>query len=526
MSSIRLSLALVTLLTVTACSGGGGGGGSSDNGPLSELDAAYASAITVDLEWTNDADAATGVLVQRSTDNSGPFDDLATIAGDATTYRDQSGLELETQYYYKVVVVGGADEGGSSRVATPGDPIPVPQEPEPADSISTTVIGATAIDVSWVHSGDNILGFRLERLMNFTGGFTYQLIADLGPDVRLYHDTCLSPKAPFKYRITAYNETGATAVLETLPNTFTLDATLAPSAPTNLQAIPLNADSYRIQWENICSEAQGILPEVNVNGGGYQLVLPAGQYFAPDATHFFYIDLPMGSSYEFKLTAFNDLYAATSSATATAVGPSVPPPPTGGWIGIYADYDNTRVFTDLGPTSNATAYPNGNLISGCFWNFNTFLLIQDFICYSSAIHFPMSGTTTGLDSFSLAGKTIDQAVVVLSVSSVSLSPTNLSLYAIATPWSTGTLNGNTNLSVYNAGASIQGSPVGYGNYGIDVTTIVQNWANGSASNNGVLLDDAEYVFPYASIIRSSFFYSTDSYNGSYDNKPTLWVNYH
>lgn len=524
MSTTRLLLVLAALTTTTACSGDGGGG-KKDNGPLNDLDAAYSSAISVDLTWVNEAEGATNVLVQRALDNSGPFEDLATIAADATEYRDQSGLDLTTQYYYKVVVVGGLDEGGSSRVVTPGDPPSLPGNPAVADSITTTVVGPSEIDVEWEHSGENVIGFRLERKMNFTGGFSFVQIADLPADARSFSDTCLSPEAPFLYRITAYNESGATAVLETPANTITPSAVLAPTAPFNLQAIPLNADSYRIQWENGCSQAQGILPEVNVNGGGYQLVLPVNQYFAPDAKHFFYVDLPQGSSYEFRLTAFNDMFAATSSATATATGPVTPPPPSGGWIGIYADYDNTVVFTDLGPTSNATAYPNGNLISGCFWNFNTFLAMQNFICYSSAIHFPLSGLTTGGQAFDLTGKTIDQAVLVLSVSSVSLSPTNLNLYAIATPWATSSLNGNTQLNVYNAGASINGSPLGYGNYGIDVTTITQNWANGSAANHGVYLEDAEFVFPYGNYIRSSFFWSTDNYNGSFDNKPTLWVNY-
>ena len=73
---------------------------------------------------------------------------------------------------------------------------------------------------------------------------------------------------------------------------------------------------------------------------------------------------------------------------------------------------------------------------------------------------------------------------------------------------------------------MQASPAIYGPYGFDVTGIVQNWASGSATNNGILLEDAEFVFPYADLIRTSWFFSTDEFGGDAKNKPTLWVSYH
>ena len=252
-----------------------------------------------------------------------------------------------------------------------------------------------------------------------------------------------------------------------------------------------------------------------------------GAYFFSDATWFIWTDMPTGSSYQFRASSGNNVgFSAVSPVSNVAYGATVAPPPSGGSIGIYADYDNWRVLSDFSPTANSTAHPNGNLAAGCFWNFNTFLFIQDFACYSSAIHFPMSGLDTKSASFNLAGKTIDRAYFVVSVNSTPLSPTNLYVGAIGTGWNTNTLNGNQSLPYYNAGASIQGSPVSYGGYAFDVTTMVQQWANGGWVNNGILLDDAEFVFPYASIIRTSFFYSTDSFNNNPLNKPTLWVDYH
>lgn len=523
MFAFRLLVTVGVLSTAAACSGGGGGGGGSS--AFTGLEAAFTSGVTVELTWENEADGATEILVERATDDGGPFEAAgAPAAGNATEYI-AAGLEVETEYFFRLTVVGGADDGKRSSVVSPGAPLEIPDPPPAPNSINTTVIGPSEIDVEWTHSGENVIGFRVERLMNYTG-WSYVQIADLPATARDFSDTCLRPQSPFKYRVTAYNEVGNTDTIETLPNTTTLTETSVPMAPTNLEAVRMTPDSYRIQWVNPCSQATLILIEVSVNGGAYQNVLPPETpHFSSDATYFYYVDLPQDSTYVFRATALNGIAGATSSATATATGPTTPEPPTGGWVGIRSDYDNRRAYADLVPSVTNTANPSGELIAGCFWNFNTFLGVQNFICYSSAIHFPLSGTAINGASFNLAGKTINEAVLVLSVADVPINPTNLYLHAIATPWNTNTLNGATFLDLYSDGGRLVGSPGLWGPYGIDVTTIVQNWANGTFQNNGVLLEDAEYVFPYNSLIRTSFFWSTDTFNGSQDNRPTLWVDY-
>ena len=155
--------------------------------------------------------------------------------------------------------------------------------------------------------------------------------------------------------------------------------------------------------------------------------------------------------------------------------------------------------------------------------------MQDFICYSTLVHFPLSGTATdGVTAFNLTGRTIDRAYLVLGVASPPINPTNLQAHAVATAWNTNTVTGITDLSLYTNGGQLQGSPLYYGPYAFNVTTIVQNWANGSFGNNGILIEDAEYVFPLGDAIRTSWFWSTDTghFNASPVNRPTLWVDYH
>ena len=505
---------------------GGGAGGGSGLATPTNVAVAYRSGTTVRVSWANVATGATGTLVERAPTATGSWQRVGTATG-AATYLDDPTVALSTQYWFRVTAVNGVTLGTPSAAVTVTPPA-VPSAPAAPTGLTVSQITAASMKLDWTHPGTNVKGFRVERLMNYTG-YEYVKVADLGATARTFTDTCLRPNnTPHLYRVTAYNEVG-TASVTLANNAYTLASTVAPTtAPSNLAATAVTANSYRIQWTNACTQADRILVEV-ATGPGYTnwaSVLPSSQpYFMNDATWFLYTNLPVGSSYRFRVSAGNDRGFTATTGPITVNGPTSFPAGTGA-IGIYADYDNTKVYTDLVPSINATAYPTGGLIVGCFWSYNTFLGMQDFMCYSSALHFPLSGTAVGGASFNLAGKTIDRALLVLSTSAIPVNASNYQVSAIAQTWSTSTLNGNTSLQLYSAGSSLQGSPVAWGPYVFDVTTIVRNWVSGTFQNHGVLVEDAEYVFPYNDLIRTSFFWSTDAFNGDPKNRPTLWVDYH
>lgn len=68
------------------------------------LKASGSSKSTIDLNWSTDITGATGVEVYRSTSRNGTFSLINTLAGNATSYSDQS-LPVNTQYFYKVRTV-------------------------------------------------------------------------------------------------------------------------------------------------------------------------------------------------------------------------------------------------------------------------------------------------------------------------------------------------------------------------------------------------------------------------------------
>jgi hypothetical protein len=441
-----------------------------------------------------------------------------------------TGLTVGAQYWYRLTAVSGAASGTPSSVVTATPPA-VPTTPTAPGALTVGQLTAVSAVVTWTHPGTNLKGFKVERLMNYTG-YAYQQVADLPGSARSFSDSCLRPGTPYLYRVSAFNEAGATATATSALATTSAPAAAPAGPPTGFKATQLTQSTYRVEWTPSCSTADRLLVEAAPGPGftAWTSVLGTTQpYFMSDATWFIYADLPANTTQHLRVSAGNAVGFSATSAEVAVSGPTTASLPSGAaQVGIYADYDNTKVFTDALPNINATVYSMGGLTVGCFYSYNTLIGYQDFMCYSAAVHFPLSGTSSAGTSFSLAGKTVDRAYLVLSTSSLPVDVTNYSASAIAQAWSTSTLNGNTSLSLYTDGASTQGSPTAWGPYVFDVTLIVRNWVSGTFQNNGILLEDAEFIFPNADLIRTSFFFSTDSYNGAGNekNKPTLWVDYH
>jgi len=525
--AIHVAMALLVALAQAACGGGGEPpvAGSPTATPTN-LVASHSSGTSIHLAWTNHAVGATGILVERSTAAAGPFEPVVTSPGTASS-ADDAGLVVSTRYAYRVTALSGAASGTPSAVVTV-DPPPIPDPPAAPTGVMASLQPGSTLKVDWTHPGTNVKGFMIERRRDVLG-FEYAKVADLTADLRTYVDPCLSPGSPFLYRVTAFNEVGSAAAV-TPTSTTTPAPGAAPdlgSGPHGLTATLLNADSYRIEWTNACSSADRILVEY-ADGPNFDVWRNrlGSSFLSSDTTWFTDVGLPQGMHRKYRLSGRN-VYGSTDYSNLVQVdGPAAAPPPTGGSMAVYADYDNTVVVTDLVPALDASVSSSGGLAAGCSWFHNAVLSMQDFMCYAAAIHFPLQGTSTAGGAFDLAGTTIDRALLSLDASGLSVTPSTLSLSGIATAWDTATLSGGTSLALSPGGAVQQGRPASLGLYVLDVTAIVQAWASGALENDGLLLQDADRSFPSSDSIRTSLFHSTDSYAGDPKKRPTLWVDFH
>jgi uncharacterized repeat protein (TIGR02543 family) len=188
-------------------------------------------------------------------------------------------------------------------------------------------------------------------------------------------------------------------------------------------------------------------------------------------------------------------------------------------VTLKPQYDNLVMTDQLGVHDNSV-YQNAYLGVGCNWMGLSYIGTQQFLCALSLAKF---------NSSTLAGKTIDSATLKLVVQSsgVGYYPRNWLIRALATSWSPTTVTYNVvkNLNYYLASEIIQSPPTYSGQiYEINVTSIVQNWASGAWSNNGLLFGSQNYTFPYYTVSNDTFeFYSLEDTAGDW---PKLIVTYH
>lgn len=89
----------------------------------SGLTAEYASTTSLDLTWTDRSNAESSYDIYRSLDNA-TFTLLTSVAADVTSYTD-TGLELDTSYYYKVKAISETNRSAFSTTAAGSTVTPI-----------------------------------------------------------------------------------------------------------------------------------------------------------------------------------------------------------------------------------------------------------------------------------------------------------------------------------------------------------------------------------------------------------------
>jgi hypothetical protein len=83
--------------------------------------------------------------------------------------------------------------------------VPTPQRPTAPSLPTSTVKGATQVDLSWSDTSASEAGFRIERRVE---GGSYSQIATVAANATSYSDTGLSAGTRYCYRVRAYNTVG------------------------------------------------------------------------------------------------------------------------------------------------------------------------------------------------------------------------------------------------------------------------------------------------------------------------------
>jgi subtilisin family serine protease len=276
------------------------------------LSATAVSSSRINLAWTDNATAETGYKVERSADGGATFSLLTTTAANATGYAN-ANLAAATAYTYRVRAYKGPDFSAYSNGAAATTQPP----PAPPTSLTATAVSSSRINLAWTDNATNEAGYRIERS---TDGITFTAMATLPANATSYPNTSLPPGTTYHYRVRAYDGPNNSAP----SNVASATTQAAPAAPTNLAATATSSSRVTLSWTDNATNEAGFKIERSTDGVTFTQVATA----APNATTYSVINLAAGTTYRFRIRAYEGTNHSAYSNTASATTQPTPAAPT------------------------------------------------------------------------------------------------------------------------------------------------------------------------------------------------------
>lgn len=294
------------------------------------------SETRIDLSWTDNADNEDEYMIERSTTQGSGYASIATIDPDVTSYSDTTGLSEGTEYFYRLKASNSVGDSGT--VETSATTLDVPDAP---GGLGLMVVGETRIDLSWTDNASNETGYRVERSLNESSGFS-DISGNLAADSTSFIDLSLQPGVTYYYRVFAFNGDGDSEFAE--GNATTLDL---PADPSGFGATAASGGTIELSWTDNADNETGYRLERSLSElSGFTVIEAA---LAADTQTYSDGGLDTGTTYYYRLTAFNgDGDSATVSTQAIT----------------WSDreqwrFDNFGVITNTGDAAD-TANPDGD----------------------------------------------------------------------------------------------------------------------------------------------------------------------
>ena len=469
---VVLAALMAAVFTVNCGGGGGGGTDPGDTTPPStpqNFTATVVSSSRIDLAWSASSDDS-GVAGYKVYRNGTYLDTTSSTSYPAT------GLTASTYYCFSVLAydAAGNESGMSSQAcrttsATSGDT----QAPTVPTNLTATAASSSQINLSWTASTDNVgvTGYKIYR------GATFLKTVTTGTSTT---DAGLSPSTNYCYQVSAIdaagNESGKSS--HACATTQAAADTQAPTVPTNLSATAVSSNQINLSWTASTD---------NVGIAGYKVYSSAGSYLkSVTVTSTSMTGLNASTQYCYRVSAYdaagNESGQSSQACATTAASMQT--------VTLYAQSSNCGIFNSLDNSVANTVYQNCYPTVGInsFWSAWGY---SDILAFAGLVKFNVS---------TLAGKTIDSAILRLEVSSpgVGYYPKNFKIGAVATSWNSTTVTWNimSPFQYYTASWLTYSYPTYSGQvYNINLKATVQNWANGTYANNGLGFLSADYSNP-------------------------------
>jgi len=202
--------------TATVSFGGANGAtasvtGTGTSSPLppdpSWLRVTVASQTQLNLQWDDNSTNENGFKVERKDGCCGPWNEIATLPANSTTYQS-TGLTCNNTYAYRVWAFNGAGSSGKTNEAnntTSACSQGTVPTPDPS-WLRVTAVSPTQINLQWDDNSTNEDGFKVERKQGCCGPWVE--IATLPANSTTYQSTGLTCGGSYAYRVWAFNSVG------------------------------------------------------------------------------------------------------------------------------------------------------------------------------------------------------------------------------------------------------------------------------------------------------------------------------
>ena len=267
-------------------------------------------------------------------------------------------LPAKSVRFYEVYAATIPPSPSPSPTPTPS-PSPSPGIPAAPSNLSTSAAGPNQINLVWTDNANNETGFKVERSLNASSGFT-EIANNLPINTTTFTDTTgLEPNTTYFYRVRAFNTLGNSNYSNIAAATTPIGLTI-PNPPLNFTAQAISPNQIRLNWTDASTNEIGFKIEKSVDG----------IVFAPleEAPANFFLRVISGlapdTTYYFRIRSYNSAgISAYVSVSARTPGVSTAPIFT---INLYRGLRHAQVgLLQLCLKTNPAYYPEG-IVSNFF----------------------------------------------------------------------------------------------------------------------------------------------------------------
>jgi hypothetical protein len=288
--------------------------------------------------------------------------------------RDALGSAIK--FAVPTVANGHVYVGTGNALVTYGLLTTATQPPAAPSNLSATAASSTVINLAWTDndtSPNRATGYDVE---DSTNGTTFTQVGTASAGATSFAVSGLTPSTTYTFRVRAFNSIGNSAFSNTASAT-TLANTGGLAAPSNLTATAATGTQINLSWTNNATTQTGFHIDRATSSDFTQNL--ATQTAAAGATAFSDSGLTPGTTYFYRVRAFNASGDSANSNTASATTLTLPAAPTNfhptlvtttgvdlEWVNNAANATSVKVFRALGANSPVTVAVLSNQVNSFF----------------------------------------------------------------------------------------------------------------------------------------------------------------